>query len=273
MNLKGRNPDIGQSIKLTALKSAACGCRRKANTAPIRVGIAKAASNCGSLASRKLWRSEEERIMGALAETLYATETADSGSGMLKLVRLSFDFRKTLITNPTANLSIVGYLSLKNIKNRDPDDEKLTALCDRIKAVRDRLAHAGVWEKSITAYLPLRGAPITEDLIVLTAYDKLTPSLFPGVKPVPLGDDSIDPTMTKRLRPKSSSIRLLIRFLRRTNKSSSDTRWSPNLFRGRRDRSTPTILSRRCISFQSPSRGPITPKPPEDRNSLPFRAV
>ena len=131
--------------------------------------------------------------MGALTETLYAAETADSGSGMLKLVRLSLDFRRILITSPMASLVIVGCLSLKNVKSRDPDDEKLTALCERIKAVRDRLKHAGVWEKSISAYLPLSGAPVTEDIIVLTGYDKPMPSLFPGVKRVPLGDDSIDP--------------------------------------------------------------------------------
>src|SRR5216684_3922805 len=131
--------------------------------------------------------------MDVATETLYSSESPESAglnSAGFKLARLARAFRKVLITNPAANISIVGYLS-KNSMDSYGLDANFSRMGDRIKATRDRLTSFGVWEKSITGYLPLVGAPITEDLIVVTARD--TPMvLFPGMNRVPVGDDSID---------------------------------------------------------------------------------
>jgi hypothetical protein len=131
--------------------------------------------------------------MDVATETLYSSESPDSAgfnSAGLKLDRLARTFRKVAITNPAANISIVGCLSLNSMKSYDID-ANLSRMGDRIKATRDRLVSFGVWEKSITGYLPLVGAPITEDLIVVTARDAPM-VLFPGMNRVPVGDDSID---------------------------------------------------------------------------------
>jgi hypothetical protein len=130
--------------------------------------------------------------MDVATETLYSLDSPDSGSGFFKLVRLARTFRGVLITNPAANISIVGCLSLNSMKSYDLD-ANLSRMGDRIKAARDRLTSFGVWEQSITGYLPLAAAPITEDLIVVTARDTPIVNLFPGMKRVPVGDESIDP--------------------------------------------------------------------------------
>jgi len=132
--------------------------------------------------------------MDVATETLYSQESPEAAglnSAGFKLARLARTFRKVLITNPAANISIVGYLSRSSMANYDLD-ANLSRMGDRIKATRDRLTSFGVWEKSITGYLPLQAAPITEDLIVVTARDTKV-DLFPGIKPVPVGDESIDP--------------------------------------------------------------------------------
>jgi hypothetical protein len=129
--------------------------------------------------------------MDVATETLYSQESPEAGgfnSAGFKLDRLARAFRRVAITNQAANISIVGYLSKNSM---DDFDTSLSRMVDRIKATRDRLTFFGVWEKSITGYLPLQGAPITEDLIVVTARDTKV-DLFPGIKPVPLGDMSID---------------------------------------------------------------------------------
>jgi hypothetical protein len=134
--------------------------------------------------------------MDVATETLYSIEAPDSpsnvsASAVLKLVRLARTFRKVLITNPAANISIVGYLSKKSVDGDDLDTN-LTRMGDRIKATRDCLKTFGVLEQSIAGYLPLQAAPITEDLIVVTARDTPKVNLFPGMKLVPVGDDSIE---------------------------------------------------------------------------------
>ena len=109
--------------------------------------------------------------MDVATETLYSQESPEAAglnSAGFKLARLARTFRKVLITNPAANISIVGYLSRSSMANYDLD-ANLSRMGDRIKATRDRLTSFGVWEKSITGYLPLQAAPITEDLIVVTA--------------------------------------------------------------------------------------------------------
>ena len=109
--------------------------------------------------------------MDVATETLYSRESPESAglnSADFKLARLARTFRKVLITNPAANISIVGYLS-KNSMDSYGLDANFSRMGDRIKATRDRLTSFGVWEKSITGYLPLQAAPITEDLIVVTA--------------------------------------------------------------------------------------------------------
>jgi hypothetical protein len=130
--------------------------------------------------------------MDVATETLYSKESPDAGgfnSAGFKLDRLARTFRKMAITNSAANISIVGYLSKNSM---DDFDANLSRMVDRIKATRDRLTFFGVWEKSITGYLPLQAAPITEDLIIVTARDTKV-ELFPGIKSVPFGDVSIDP--------------------------------------------------------------------------------
>ena len=126
--------------------------------------------------------------MDVATETLYSGE--NEAAGFLKMVRLARTFRKVLITNPLANISIVGYLSKKSVDSYDLDTN-LTRMSDRIKKTRDQLTSCGVWEKSIAGYLPLQAAPISEDLIVVTARDTPKLNLFPG-KPVPVGDDLIE---------------------------------------------------------------------------------
>jgi hypothetical protein len=140
--------------------------------------------------------------MDVATETLYSGESPDAAglnSAGFKLARLARTFRKVLITNPAANISIVGYLS-KNSMDSYGLDANLSRIGDRIKATRDRLTSFGVWEKSITGYLPLQAAPITEDLIIVTARDTPTVNLFPGIKPVPVGDESIDSDAAKNGR-------------------------------------------------------------------------
>ena len=139
--------------------------------------------------------------MDVATETLYSDERPDSAgfnSAGFKLDRLARTFRKVLMTNPAANISIVGYLSADSMKRYDLD-ANLSRMGDRIKATRDRLTSFGVWEKAITGYLPLQAAPITEDLIVVTARDTPMVNLFPG-KPVPVGDESIDSDPAKNGR-------------------------------------------------------------------------
>jgi hypothetical protein len=140
--------------------------------------------------------------MDVATETLYSSESPDAAglnSAGFKLARLARAFRKVLITNPAANISIVGYLS-KNSMDSYGLDANLSRIGDRIKATRDRLTSFGVWEKLIAGYLPLQAAPITEDLIVVTARDTPTVNLFPGIKPVPAGDESIDSDAAKNGR-------------------------------------------------------------------------
>jgi hypothetical protein len=132
-------------------------------------------------------------------ETLYSGDTPDGGWGFFKLLRLARTFRKTLITNPTANISIVGYLS-KDSMDRYDLDANLSRMGDRIKTTRDVLTNCQVWANSIIGYLPLQAAPITEDLIVVTARDTPIVNPFPGMKPVPVGDESIDSDPTKNGR-------------------------------------------------------------------------
>jgi hypothetical protein len=126
--------------------------------------------------------------MDVATETLYSRE--QDATAFFKMVRLARTFRKVLMTNPQANISIVGYLSKNSVDSNDLDTN-LTRMSDRFKKTRDQLTSCGVLEKSIAGYLPLQAAPITEDLIVVTARDTPTRNLFPG-KLVPVGDDSID---------------------------------------------------------------------------------
>lgn len=138
--------------------------------------------------------------MDVATETLYSYESPDSAgfnSAGFKLARLARTFRKVLITNPAANISIVGYLTANSMNDLGAT---LSRMGDRIKATRDRLTSFGVWEKSITGYLPLQAAPITEDVIVVTARDTPMVNLFLGIKPVPVGDDSIDSAPAKNGR-------------------------------------------------------------------------
>jgi hypothetical protein len=64
--------------------------------------------------------------MDVATETLYSQESPEAAglnSAGFKLARLARTFRGVLITNPAANISIVGYLSrpLECGKNRLPD--------------------------------------------------------------------------------------------------------------------------------------------------------
>ena len=126
--------------------------------------------------------------MDVATETLYSRE--QDATAFFKMVRLARTFRKVLMTNPQANISIVGYLSKHSVDSNDLDTN-LTRMSDRFKKTRDQLTSCGVLEKSIAGYLPLQAAPITEDLIVVTARDTPTRNLSPG-KLVPVGDNSID---------------------------------------------------------------------------------
>jgi len=140
--------------------------------------------------------------MDVATETLYSQESPEAAglnSAGFKLDRLARTFRKVAITNPAANISIVGYLSRDSMTTYGVD-ANLSRMSDRIQATRDRLTSFGVWEKSITGYLPLQAAPITEDLIVVTARDTPMVNPFPGVKPVPVGDESIDSDAAKNGR-------------------------------------------------------------------------
>jgi hypothetical protein len=161
--------------------------------------------------------------MDVAMETLYSQESPDSAglnSAGFKLARLARTFRGVLITNPAANISIVGYLSRSSMANYDLD-ANLSRMGDRIKATRDRLTSFGVWEKSIAGYLPLQAAPITEDLIVVTARDTKV-DLFPGINPVPSATSRSIRSMMRRRLVESLSIHLLPRSHshRRVRKSS-----------------------------------------------------
>src|SRR5256885_2935678 len=115
-------------------------------------------------------------------------EPGVTGLATLNLVRFSLDFRSAAITNPAASISIVGCLSRKSM---DDLGTNLARMCDRIQATRDLLSR-GVLPQMFSAYVPLQPAPITEDLIVVTAHNTKV-KLFPGMNVVPLDDDSIDP--------------------------------------------------------------------------------
>ena len=207
--------------------------------------------------------------MGVATETLYSKESPDAGgfnSAGFKLDRLARTFRKMAITNSAANISIVGYLSKNSM---DDFDANLSRMVDRIKATRDRLTFFGVWEKSITGYLPLQAAPITEDLIIVTARDTKV-ELFPGIKSVPFGDVSIDPDDDAKVQGRivvdpfaavQSYTQLLVGYT-----------LIPRNFQGWH-RLIPSIHLARSTSFRLQSRGSITPKTPQGWSLPLFRAV
>jgi hypothetical protein len=126
--------------------------------------------------------------MDVATETLYASES--SGSASFKLVRLARTFRGVAITNLDAHITILGLVSPKSLLSADVD-----AVINRMVAwavdVRDQLTSFGVYEKSIVGYLPVRTAPITEDILTLTARDTPRQNPFPGMRVIAPGDSAV----------------------------------------------------------------------------------
>jgi hypothetical protein len=119
-------------------------------------------------------------------ETLFEHE--EQASSNFKLVRLARTFRAVAIKNLQAHIAIMGCISRNSFLGESPYkviDDMITRVNDK----RDTLIGCGVWEKSIFGFIPTQAAPITEDLIVVTAKDT-PPSKkdLQGLKVVPPQD-------------------------------------------------------------------------------------
>jgi hypothetical protein len=114
-------------------------------------------------------------------ETIYAQESL--GSENLKLVRIARVQRGMAITNPAAHLAMVGCLASSSLIRDDAGFQKeVERMIDRLIDLRGRLISFGVLPNSIIGYFPYQVAPITENLIVLTARNSAAKPLFPGYK-------------------------------------------------------------------------------------------
>jgi hypothetical protein len=125
-------------------------------------------------------------------ETLFPGESA--GSLDFKLVRLAREFRRVLITEPQAHITMQGDIrrgSLMFLSNEQLDN-LLKNMIERFKDARDRLIAFGVSEQSIFGYMPLRQAPAIDNVIVaftrlskIPNINELGPEFGPRTKIVP----------------------------------------------------------------------------------------
>src|SRR5438270_13526442 len=114
-------------------------------------------------------------------ETIYAQESL--GSEDLKLVRLARVQRGMAITNPAAHIAMVGCLAGSNLIRDDQAFQKeVEHMIDHLVDLRDRLVWFGVLPASLIGYFPYQVAPITENLIVLTARNSAAKPGFQGYK-------------------------------------------------------------------------------------------
>lgn len=105
-------------------------------------------------------------------ETLFPGESA--GSLDFKLVRLAREFRRVLITEPQAHITMQGDIrrgSLMFLSDAELD-KLLKDMVKRFTDARDRLIAFGVSEEAIFAYMPIRQATSADNVIV--AFTSLT---------------------------------------------------------------------------------------------------
>jgi hypothetical protein len=117
-------------------------------------------------------------------ETLYPGESF--GSHNLKLVRLARTHRGMAITNPDAHIAMVGYLAGSHLlRDTKAFCVQVDRMIDQLVDVRDTLISLGILKTAIIGYFPYQVAPITANLIVLTARNARANPGFPGYSFVP----------------------------------------------------------------------------------------
>jgi hypothetical protein len=100
-------------------------------------------------------------------ETLFPGESI--GSLDFKLVRLAREFRRVLISEPQAHITMQADLRRGSLMflNNEQLDLLLKNMIERFKDARDRLIRFGVWEQSIFGYLPVRQATTAADNVIV----------------------------------------------------------------------------------------------------------
>jgi hypothetical protein len=126
-------------------------------------------------------------------ETLFPGES--TGSLEFKLVRLAREFRRILITEPQAHITMQGDIRRSSVMflSNEELDRLLKTMIERFKVARDRLITFGVFEQSIVGFIALRQAPALDNVIVAFAklsaipnVNELGPEFGPRTKVVPV---------------------------------------------------------------------------------------
>jgi hypothetical protein len=117
-------------------------------------------------------------------ETLYPGESF--GSHNLKLVRRARTYRGMAITHPDAHIAMVGYLAGSHLlRDTNAFRVQVDRMIDQLVDVRDTLVSLGIVKTALIGYFPYQVAPITANLIVLTARHTRANPVFPGYSFVP----------------------------------------------------------------------------------------
>jgi hypothetical protein len=125
-------------------------------------------------------------------ETLFPSESA--GSLNFKLVRLAREFRRVLITEPQAHITMQGDIRRGSLMFLSDEalERLLKDMVKRFTDARDRLIAFGVSEDAIFGYMPLRQATSADNVIVaftsltkIPNINELGPEFGPRTKIVP----------------------------------------------------------------------------------------